>query len=160
MTVMVTQARAEPHRMVPAPGIGSMAEEASLDELIGALRNPSVVFGDAATPGMRATCEMADWAASAAALKRILAVHGTPPADMLAALRLAGEFARKHGLRLYGSPWFCTFDVDGMWARYDIHTTLEWQEAISWDDRFMDVLVAQRMDRGSFHLQFSGRGPL
>ena len=135
--------------------------EACFEDLVHALRNPGVVFGEAAPSELVATCALADWESSVASLRRVLEQSGQSAADALRSLRLAGEFARQHHIRLDGAPWLCVFELDDdLWARYDIHTNLSVQAAAIWDGRFDDTLRTNKLDRESFYLRFMDAGPL
>ncbi|WP_431100659.1 hypothetical protein [Roseateles noduli] len=141
--------------------VDARSSEAGFEDLIHALRHPHLVFGEAAGPDLVATCALADWEASSAALKRVLEHGGQSAGDALMALRLAGEFTRQHRIQLEGSPWLCVFEMDDEpWARYDIHTSLSNRAATIWDNRFDDILRKSKLERESFYLRFTDGGPL
>lgn len=136
------------------------SSEADFDALIHALRHPHVAFSAAADADLIARCAMEDWDASAQALKEVLKHHRISASDALAMLHLTGEFLRRHRIRLDGEPWLCTFQTEeGSWARYDVHTSLDYEDANTWDKRLDDVLRSRRLDRDSFYLRLTDGGP-
>ena len=160
MTVEIRNARSEPCPVACDPADHLRSNKAAVDELMQALRHPHTVFGSAAEPDVGARCEMADWDAICAALKSALDHYGTSATDVLAMLRLAGEFLRHHEIRLDGYPWVCVQrDEEGFWVCYRIHTSLSHRHLVTWEDRFDDLLDSRGLDLDGFRLQFASVGP-
>ncbi|WP_431288369.1 hypothetical protein [Roseateles chitinivorans] len=138
----------------------SSIDHDAVEELMAALRRPHTVFGSAADPDVFARCEMADWDAISAALKSALDQYDVSATDVLAMLRLAGEFMRHHEIYLDGYPWVCTQrDEEGFWVCYRIHTSLGYRHLVTWEDRFDDLLDSRGIDLEGFRLQFASAGP-
>ncbi len=159
MTVQVDLLTGATTSATPSCPGAATAEDAGFQSLVQALRFPAIVFGDAVASTITAVCDLADWDATSAALKRILRARAKPATELLAMLRLAGEFSRQHGIRLQGSPWLCTFEEDDEWIRYVLHTSLDFDEADTWDSRFEDVLTSHGFLRDCLFVQFSTCGP-
>ncbi|WP_431260149.1 hypothetical protein ACQ86G_08360 [Roseateles chitinivorans] len=161
MSVKFKNDRPDAETSVTSPPVQrTYANASDFDALIHALRHPHVAFGAAADADLIARCAMEDWDASAGAMKEVLKHQRISPSDALAMLHLTGEFLRRHRIRLEGTPWLCTFQTDeGSWARYDVHTSLDYEDANTWDKRLDDVLRSHRLDRDSFYLRLTDGGP-
>ncbi|MDH0863962.1 hypothetical protein [Mitsuaria sp. GD03876] len=133
---------------------------ASFERLAEALRRPQVLFKEMADPCLVARCEMADWEATTASLRRILDRYDVAPDLVMAKLHLAAEFMKHHDIPLEGSPWLCTYhDESDIWARYDIHTALSGPDISVWQDRFDDVLASRDLRIECFQIWLLDRGP-
>ena len=160
MTVEIRKTRNEPTPVTGNPDDPSRSGDAAFDELMQALRRPHIVLGHAAEPDVAARCEMADWEAISVALRIALDHYGIPAIDVLAMLRLAGEFMRHHEICLDGYPWVCTQrDEEGFWVCYRIHTSLNCRHLVTWEDRFDDLLDSRGIELEGFRLQFASAGP-
>jgi hypothetical protein len=160
MTVEIRKTRSEPFTETCEPADAARAHDGTFDGLMRVLRHPHHVFGAAAEPDVVARCELEDWEAIGAVLKKALDQHGASATDAMEMLRLAGEFLRHQDIRLDGSPWLCTHrDDEGFWICYRVHTSLSHRHLVTWEERLDDLLDSRGIDIHCFRLQFASAGP-
>lgn len=133
----------------------------TVEELLAALRRPADFLGEASPAELLAEYEEGEWSGAHVVISDILAAHGETPDIAFRVLNAAARFLRFHGLRLHGNPWLhmlCFQGIAGI--SYVLHLDLDREDAITWNDRFYDVLANGDLLNSVFSLNLRHRGPV
>jgi|GEM_PF-2141963 len=136
-------------------------ETGSVLELLRVLKHPEYILGLAAPSGLTAEYEGGGWEAAELEVREVLAAHDAAPEVAFRVLAVAARFLALHGLRLCGNPWLHVQrfrDVAGI--SYVLHLDLDREDAITWNDRFYDVLASADLLNEVFSLNLRKRGPI
>lgn len=137
------------------------SQTGSVQQLLRVLKHPEYVLGPAVPSGLTAEYEGGEWEAADLEVREVLAAHDAAPEVALRVLAVAARFLALHGLRLCGNPWLHVQrfrDVAGI--SYVLHLDLDREDAITWNDRFYEVLASADLLNDVFSLNLRKRGPI